>query len=163
MKCPFCGEIDSQVKDSRPSEDSASIRRRRQCPSCGARFTTFERVQIRELTVVKNDGTTQPFDRDKLMRSIQTPMRKRPVQIEQLEKVVTSIVRQLESSGETEVATKQIGSMVMDALSTLDQIAYVRYASVYKDFRETNDFNEFLDDIKHLKVVADKAASTSKE
>ena len=163
MKCPFCGEIDSQVKDSRPSEDSASIRRRRQCPSCSARFTTFERVQIRELTVVKNDGTTQPFDRDKLMRSIQTPMRKRPVQIEQLEKVVTSIVRQLESSGETEVATKQIGSMVMDALSTLDQIAYVRYASVYKDFRETNDFNEFLDDIKHLKVVADKAASTSKE
>lgn len=163
MKCPFCGEIDSQVKDSRPSEDSASIRRRRQCPSCGARFTTFERVQIRELTVVKNDGTTQPFDRDKLMRSIQTPMRKRPVQIEQLEKVVTSIVRQLESSGETEVATKQIGSMVMDALSTLDQIAYVRYASVYKDFRETNDFNEFLDDIKHLKVIADKAASTSKE
>lgn len=163
MKCPFCGEIDSQVKDSRPSEDSASIRRRRQCPSCGARFTTFERVQIRELTVVKNDGTTQPFDRDKLMRSIQTPMRKRPVQIEQLEKVVTSIVRQLESSGETEVATKQIGSMVMDALSTLDQIAYVRYASVYKDFRETNDFNEFLDDIKHLKVVADKAAATSKE
>ncbi|HCK32541.1 MAG: transcriptional regulator NrdR [Micavibrio sp.] len=163
MKCPFCGEIDSQVKDSRPSEDSASIRRRRQCPSCGARFTTFERVQIRELTVVKNDGTTQPFDRDKLMRSIQTPMRKRPVQIEQLEKVVTSIVRQLESSGETEVTTKQIGSMVMDALSTLDQIAYVRYASVYKDFRETTDFNEFLDDIKHLKVVADKAATTSKE
>lgn len=163
MKCPFCGEIDSQVKDSRPSEDSASIRRRRQCPSCGARFTTFERVQIRELTVVKNDGTTQPFDRDKLMRSIQTPMRKRPVQIEQLEKVVTSIVRQLESSGETEVATKQIGSMVMDALSTLDQIAYVRYASVYKDFRETTDFNEFLDDIKHLKVVADKAAATSEE
>lgn len=159
MKCPFCGEIDSQVKDSRPSEDSASIRRRRQCPSCGARFTTFERVQIRELTVVKNDGTRQPFDRDKLMRSIQTPMRKRPVQIEQLEKIVTSIVRQLESSGETEVTTKQIGSMVMDALSTLDQIAYVRYASVYKDFRETTDFNEFLDDIKHLKVVADKTST----
>ncbi|MAS87922.1 MAG: transcriptional regulator NrdR [Micavibrio sp.] len=157
MKCPFCTDTESQVKDSRPSEDYAAIRRRRQCPGCGARFTTFERVQLRELNVLKNDGTIQLFDRDKLMRSIKTPMRKRPVSEEQLEKVVSSIVRQLEASGDSEVTTKQIGSMVMDALATLDQIAYVRYASVYKDFRETNDFNEFLDDIKHLKVVKDGA------
>jgi transcriptional repressor NrdR len=157
MKCPFCTDTESQVKDSRPSEDYAAIRRRRQCPGCGARFTTFERVQLRELNVLKNDGTVQIFDRDKLMRSITTPMRKRPVTEEQLEKVVSSIVRQLEASGDSEVTTKQIGSMAMDALATLDQIAYVRYASVYKDFRETNDFNEFLDDIKHLKVVKDSA------
>lgn len=155
MKCPFCGDIESQVKDSRPSEDSASIRRRRQCPSCGARFTTFERVQLRELIVQKNDGSQQPFSREKLINSMQVSLRKRPVDTEQVEKVVSSIVRQLESTGESMVTTKQIGKMVMDALAQLDQVAYVRYASVYKDFRETEDFNEFLDDIKHLKVVPD--------
>lgn len=155
MKCPFCGENESQVKDSRPAEDSASIRRRRQCPGCGARFTTFERVQLRDLTVQKNDGSQQPFNREKLTNSLQISLRKRPVDAEQVEKVVSSIVRQLESTGEGTVTTKQIGKMVMDALAQLDQVAYVRYASVYKDFRETEDFNEFLDDIKHLKVVPD--------
>ena len=154
MKCPFCGGNDSQVKDSRPSEDFGSIRRRRHCPDCGARFTTFERVQLRELTVLKNNGDTELFDRDKLMRSIQTPMRKRPVTSEQLEKVVSSMVRQLEASGDSEITTKNIGMMVMETLAGLDQIAYVRYASVYKDFKETEDFNTFLDDMKHLKVVS---------
>lgn len=155
MRCPFCGDNESQVKDSRPSEDGGSIRRRRQCPGCGARFTTFERVQLRDLMVQKNNGDTEPFTREKLTRSMQISLRKRPVEIEQIEKIVNSIVRQLEASGESMVTTKQIGQMVMTALANLDQVAYVRYASVYKDFREADDFNEFLDDIKHLKVVKD--------
>jgi transcriptional repressor NrdR len=147
MRCPFCGNEDTQVKDSRPTEDNAAIRRRRVCGNCGARFTTFERVQLRELTVVKSSGEREPFDREKLMRSMRIALRKRPVEAERLERVVNSIVRQLESSGETEIPSKQVGEMAMHALSQLDQIAYIRYASVYRNFREASDFNEFLDEM----------------
>jgi transcriptional repressor NrdR len=148
MRCPFCTHEDTQVKDSRPTDDNAAIRRRRVCPGCGARFTTFERVQLRELTVIKSNGQREPFDRDKLVRSMHIALRKRPVEAERLDRVVNSIVRQLESSGETEITSKQIGEMIMQALEQLDSIAYVRYASVYRDFRETNDFNEFLGKLK---------------
>jgi transcriptional repressor NrdR len=148
MKCPFCGHLDTQVKDSRPSEDGASIRRRRQCDACGARFTTFERVQLRELTVIKSDGEKEMFERDKLMRSLQISLRKRPVEAEQIERTVNSIVRQLEAMGEGEIPTAKIGQLVMEALAKIDQVAYVRYASVYKDFREAQDFNEFLETLK---------------
>jgi transcriptional repressor NrdR len=144
MRCPFCGNEDTQVKDSRPTDDHAAIRRRRQCPNCGARFTTFERVQLRELTVVKGSGAREPFDRDKLLRSMQVALRKRPVDGERLERVVNGMVRRLESSGESEIPSKVIGEMVMDALSKLDQVAYVRFASVYRDFREAKDFEEFV-------------------
>ena len=132
MRCPFCGHEDTQVKDSRPAEDSATIRRRRMCPNCGARFTTFERVQLRELTVVKSSGQREPFDRDKLARSMQISLRKRPVEPDRVERAVNGIVRRLESMGETEIPTKVIGEMVMDALGHLDQVAYVRFASVYR-------------------------------
>ena len=144
MRCPFCGNEDTQVKDSRPTEDNSAIRRRRQCPNCGARFTTFERVQLRELTVVKSSGQREPFDRDKLMRSIQIALRKRPVEAERVERVVNGIVRRLESSGESEIPTAAIGEMVMDALANLDQVAYVRFASVYRNFREAKDFEDFV-------------------
>ncbi|MEX0814986.1 MAG: transcriptional regulator NrdR [Dongiaceae bacterium] len=144
MRCPFCGNEDTQVKDSRPTEDNSAIRRRRQCPNCGARFTTFERVQLRELTVVKSNGQREPFDRDKLMRSIQIALRKRPVEAERVERVVNGIVRRLESSGESEIPTAAIGEMVMDALANLDQVAYVRFASVYRNFREAKDFGDFV-------------------
>jgi len=144
MRCPFCGNEDTQVKDSRPTEDNSAIRRRRQCPNCGARFTTFERVQLRELTVVKSNGQREPFDRDKLMRSIQIALRKRPVEAERVERVVNGIVRRLESSGESEIPTAAIGEMVMDALANLDQVAYVRFASVYRNFREAKDFEDFV-------------------
>ena len=144
MRCPFCGTEDTQVKDSRPTEDNAAIRRRRLCPNCAARFTTFERVQLRELTVVKTTGQREPFDRDKLLRSMQVALRKRPVDGERLERVVNGMVRRLESSGESEIPSKVIGEMVMDALSKLDQVAYVRFASVYRDFREAKDFEEFV-------------------
>jgi transcriptional repressor NrdR len=144
MRCPFCGEIESQVKDSRPSEDGAAIRRRRMCPSCGGRFTTFERVQLRELTIVKRSGRRTPFDREKLMRSISIALRKRPVDPEQVEKMVSGIVRQLESLGETEIPSNIVGELIMKALKSLDEVAYVRYASVYRDFRETQDFARFL-------------------
>jgi transcriptional repressor NrdR len=147
MRCPFCGNNDTQVKDSRPTEDNAAIRRRRFCPACGARFTTFERVQLRELTVVKKSGKRSPFDRDKLARSIQVALRKRPVDPERIERMVTSIVRRLESMGETEIPTDVIGEMVMDALSNLDQVAYVRFASVYRNFREAKDFENFVETI----------------
>lgn len=147
MRCPYCGNQDTQVKDSRPTEDNTSIRRRRFCPQCGARFTTFERVQLRDLVVLKSDGKREPFDRDKVLRSMQVALRKRPISEEQVERMVNSIVRRLETAGEGEVVTKQIGEAVMDSLAELDQIAYVRYASVYKDFREVSDFNEFLSDI----------------
>ncbi|HEX4181047.1 MAG TPA: transcriptional regulator NrdR [Caulobacteraceae bacterium] len=146
MRCPFCGRDESQVKDSRPSEDNAVIRRRRLCPACGARFTTFERVQLRELTIVKRSGRRTPFEREKLVRSISVALRKRPVEPERLERMVSAIVRQLESMGETELASHVVGEMVMKALKSLDQVAYVRYASVYRDFRETNDFAKFLGD-----------------
>ena len=144
MRCPFCGELESQVKDSRPSEDGAAIRRRRMCPSCGGRFTTFERVQLRELTIVKRSGRRTPFEREKLMRSISIALRKRPVDPEQVEKMVSGIVRQLESLGETEIPSHVVGEMLMKALKSLDEVAYVRYASVYRDFRETQDFARFL-------------------
>jgi transcriptional repressor NrdR len=144
MRCPFCGNEDTQVKDSRPTDDNAAIRRRRQCPNCGARFTTFERVQLRELTVVKSGGQREVFDRDKLLRSMQIALRKRPVDLERLERVVNGIVRRLESSGESEIPTSVIGQMVMDALASLDQVAYVRFASVYRNFREAKDFEEFV-------------------
>ncbi|HEY5290552.1 MAG TPA: transcriptional regulator NrdR [Caulobacteraceae bacterium] len=146
MRCPFCGELESQVKDSRPSEDGATIRRRRLCPECGGRFTTFERVQLRELTILKRSGRRAPFDREKLVRSISTATRKRPVDPERLERMVNGIVRQLESMGETELASNVVGDMVMKALKTLDDVAYVRYASVYRDFRQTEDFARFLND-----------------
>lgn len=144
MRCPFCGHEDTQVKDSRPAEDSATIRRRRMCPNCGARFTTFERVQLRELTVMKSTGQREPFDRDKLARSMQIALRKRPVEPERVERAVNGIVRRLESMGETEIPTKVIGEMVMDALANLDQVAYVRFASVYRNFREAKDFEDFV-------------------
>ena len=146
MRCPFCGSLDSQVKDSRPSEDGAAIRRRRLCPQCGGRFTTFERVQLRELTIVKRSGRRSPFDRDKLARSIGIALRKRPIDPERVERVISGIVRQLESRGETELPSQAVGEMVMKALKALDDVAYVRYASVYRDFRQTDDFAKFLSD-----------------
>ena len=148
MRCPFCGFDDTQVKDSRPSEDNAAIRRRRFCPKCDARFTTFERVQLRELTVIKSDGTKQPFDRDKLERSMRIALRKRTVDETKLEQIINGLVRKMESMGENEVSTKEIGEMVMAALHSLDHVAYVRYASVYRDFRTPGDFNEFVDSLK---------------
>jgi len=144
VRCPFCGHLESQVKDSRPSEDGAAIRRRRACPACGGRFTTFERVQLRELTIVKRSGRRSPFDREKLIRSIAIAMRKRPVDPDRVEQMVSGIVRQLESRGETEIPSHIVGELVMKALKSLDEVAYVRYASVYRDFRETQDFARFL-------------------
>ena len=149
MRCPFCGFDDTQVKDSRPTDDRSAIRRRRFCTNCAARFTTFERVQLRELTVVKKNTQREPFDREKLARSIYTALRKRPIEPERIERVINSIVRQLESSGETDVSTDQIGGLVMEALANLDQVAYVRFASVYRDFREAKDFGEFIGGIPH--------------
>lgn len=146
MRCPFCGHNDTQVKDSRPTEDNSAIRRRRFCPNCGARFTTFERVQLRELTVMKRTGQREPFDRDKLVRSMMIALRKRPVEPDRLEQVVNSIVRRLESMGETEVKVEAVGKLVMEALNSLDQVAYVRFASVYRNFREAKDFEEFITD-----------------
>ena len=145
MRCPFCGNDDTQVKDSRPTEDNNAIRRRRQCTNCGARFTTFERVQLRELTVVKANGKREIFDRDKLLRSMTIALRKRPVEVERIERVVNSIVRRLESSGESEIPTALVGELIMDALASLDQVAYVRFASVYRNFREARDFEEFIE------------------
>jgi len=144
MRCPFCGHAESQVKDSRPSDDGVSIRRRRLCPECGGRFTTYERVQLRELTILKRSGRRAPFDRDKLVRSILVAMRKRPVEPDRIEQLVNTIVRQLESMGETEIASSVVGELVMRALKSLDDVAYVRYASVYRDFRHTGDFAHFL-------------------
>lgn len=149
MRCPFCGFEDTQVKDSRPSEDNAAIRRRRFCPECDARFTTFERVQLRELIVVKNDGTKKPFDRDKLARSMRVALRKRPVDEDKLEQVLNGLVRQMETTSDGEMTTKEIGEMVMETLRRLDHVAYVRYASVYRDFRSPADFNEFVETLKH--------------
>ncbi len=144
MKCPFCGHAESQVKDSRPSEDGAAIRRRRSCPECGGRFTTFERVQLRELIVMKRSGRRAPFDRDKLARSISFALNKRPIEPERVERMISGIVRQLESLGETEIQSTVVGEMVMKALKSLDEVAYVRFASVYRDFKESSDFARFL-------------------
>jgi transcriptional repressor NrdR len=144
MRCPFCGFEDTQVKDSRPTDDRAAIRRRRFCPNCAARFTTFERVQLRELTVVEKNGQREPFERDKLARSIHVALRKRPVEPDKVERVINSMVRQLESSGESEIPSEVVGGLVMEALASLDQVAYVRFASVYRNFREAKDFGEFV-------------------
>ncbi|MEZ5813693.1 MAG: transcriptional regulator NrdR [Alphaproteobacteria bacterium] len=154
MRCPFCGNEETQVKDSRPTEDHSAIRRRRFCPECEERFTSFERVQLREMTVLKNGGRKQPFDRDKIIKSMQIALQKRPVEIEQIEKATTQIVRKLESRGEQEITSDSIGAAVMEALKDLDEIGYIRYASVYKDFREPEDFNEFLEDVKKLQSKA---------
>ena len=158
MKCPFCGNIDSQVKDSRPAEEHAAIRRRRFCPSCGARFTTFERVQLRELTVVKRNGRRVPFERDKLARSVEIALRKRPVEPERVDNMISDIVRKLESRGESEVDSQTVGRFVMDALRGVDDVAYVRYASVYKDFREAKDFEDIIEELSASDPVSDNAA-----
>ncbi|MBK1660018.1 transcriptional regulator NrdR [Paracraurococcus ruber] len=144
MRCPFCGSEDTQVKDSRPAEDNAAIRRRRACPACSARFTTFERVQLREITVLKTDGRRVPFDRDKLARSVRIALRKRPVDEDKIERIVNGIQRRLETDGDSEITSRQIGEIVMDTLKDVDQVAYVRFASVYRNFGEAKDFREFL-------------------
>ena len=154
MRCPYCGGEDTQVKDSRPSEDSTAIRRRRVCVTCGGRFTTFERVQLRELTIVKRSGRRVPFDRDKLRRSLNVALRKRPVDPDRVEQMVSGVVRQLESAGESEVSSELIGQLVMEGLKGLDDVAYVRFASVYRDFREAEDFAAFLGEL----AVRDEAA-----
>ena len=147
MRCPYCGNPDTQVKDSRPSEDNTAIRRRRVCPDCGGRFTTFERVQLRELTVVKRSGRREPFDRDKLMRSVQVALRKRSVDPDRVERLINGIVRRLESSGESDIPSERIGQMVMEGLRSLDEVAYVRFASVYRNFRDTEDFKAVLGEL----------------
>jgi len=150
MRCPFCAHENSQVKDSRPTEDGSSIRRRRQCEDCGARFTTFERIQLRELTVVKSENRREPFDRSKLERSIAIACRKRPVPPERIERLASSIQRQLETSGDNETPSSRIGAMVMEGLKALDPVAYIRFASVYKDFREARDFEQFAGSVGDL-------------
>ena len=147
MRCPYCGSTNTQVKDSRPSEDHTTIRRRRVCADCGGRFTTFERVQLRELTVIKRNGRRVPFDRDKLVRSVQVALRKRAVDPERIEQEVSKIVRELESQGENEVSSEAIGELVMEHLRELDDVAYVRFASVYRNFREAKDFRAALDEL----------------
>jgi transcriptional repressor NrdR len=144
MRCPYCGSLDTQVKDSRPTDDSSAIRRRRICPDCGGRFTTFERVQLRELYVIKRSGRRVPFDRDKLQQSVEVALRKRPVDPERVERMLNGIVRQLESMGDAEVPSETVGELVMEGLKGLDDVAYVRFASVYKNFREAKDFEEIL-------------------
>ena len=161
MRCPFCGYEETQVKDSRPAEDGGAIRRRRQCPSCGARFTSFERVQLREMAVRKSDGRVEPFERDKLLRSMIVAMRKRPVTEEQIERAVSSIVRQLEVLGDQELTTEQIGAKAMNALYSLDKVGYVRYASVYRDFNETADFTGFVRDLTKRIKAEEKLQKTA--
>jgi len=150
LRCPFCGHEDSQVKDSRPTEDGAAIRRRRQCEGCAARFTTFERIQLRDLVVLKSDDRREPFDREKLMRSIAVATRKRPIDPVRIEKLVSGIQRQLETSGDPEIRAQQIGQMVMEGLKGLDSVAYIRFASVYKDFTEAKDFEEFAGSVSEI-------------
>jgi transcriptional repressor NrdR len=147
MRCPYCASLDTQVKDSRPTDDSSAIRRRRICPDCGGRFTTFERVQLRELTLVKRSGRRVPFDRDKLQRSIEIALRKRPVEPDRIERMINGIVRQLESMGEAEIPSETVGELVMEGLKGLDDVAYVRFASVYKNFREAKDFGELIEEL----------------
>ena len=144
MRCPYCSSLDTQVKDSRPTDDHSAIRRRRVCPDCGGRFTTFERVQLRELMVVKRSGRRIPFDRDKLARSVEIALRKRAVEPERIERMINGIVRQLESMGDGEVKSETIGELVMEGLKSLDDVAYVRFASVYRNFREARDFEELI-------------------
>src|SRR3954453_20151826 len=147
MRCPYCGSLDTQVKDSRPTDDSSSIRRRRICPDCGGRFTTFERVQLRELTVLKKSGRKVPFERDKLVRSFEIALRKRPVDRDRIERAVSGIIRRLESSGETEISSEDIGTQVLEALKSLDDVGFVRYASVYRDFSHAEDFEKLIAEI----------------
>jgi transcriptional repressor NrdR len=150
MRCPFCGHEDSQVKDSRSTDDGAAIRRRRQCEGCAARFTTFERIQLRELIVLKSEDKREPFEREKLMRSVAIACRKRPIDAVRIEKLVTSIQRQLETLGDSDIRSKLIGELVMDGLKELDSVAYIRFASVYKDFREARDFEEFAGNVSEV-------------
>ena len=145
MRCPFCGSENTSVKDSRAAEDNTAVRRRRVCEACGARFTTFERVQLREITVIKRDGKRAPFDRERLARSITIALRKRPVDREQIDQMVSGIVRKLESAGEVEVSSNDVGQLAMEALKRVDPVGYVRFASVYKDFRDPNDFAHFIE------------------
>ncbi len=159
MRCPYCGHSDTAVKDSRPAEEDTAVRRRRGCDSCGGRFTTFERVQLRDLVVVKRDGKRAPFVREKLRRSVQLALQKRPVTEEQLDQLVSGIVRRLESSGESEVKTSEIGGMIMDALAGLDPVAYVRYASVYRDFKSPADFARFIEDSIQAKQAEDSGGT----
>jgi transcriptional repressor NrdR len=148
MRCPFCSNEDSQVKDSRPTEDNTAIRRRRICDQCGSRFTTFERIQLRDLVVIKTNDQKEVFDRDKMFKSLSMALRKRNIEQEKIEKIVNAIVRKLENSGDTEIKTSMIGEYIMETLSHLDQVAYVRFASVYKNFREVKDFEDFLDNLE---------------
>ncbi|MGA7383510.1 MAG: transcriptional regulator NrdR [Methylocella sp.] len=147
MRCPYCGSLETQVKDSRPADDASAIRRRRICPDCGGRFTTFERVQLRELVVLKKSGRRVPFDREKLMRSLEIALRKRPVEPDRVERMVNGLVRQLESQGDSEIPSDRIGELVMEGLRGLDSVAYVRFASVYRNFREARDFNTLVDEL----------------
>ena len=164
MRCPYCGGLDTQVKDSRPTEDSASIRRRRVCPDCGGRFTTFERVQLRELMVVKKSGRRVPFDRDKLMRSVQVALRKRAVEPERIERMVNGVVRQLESQTDGDIPTDRIGELVMEGLKAIDDVAYVRFASVYRNFREARDFNAIVGELEaEPEAVAPPAAARKRK
>ena len=148
MRCPFCGNADTQVKDSRPAEDHAAIRRRRSCPSCGGRFTTFERVQLRDLVVIKKTGRREAFDRDKLSRSIRIALQKRPIEPDRVEQMISGIVRRLESTGETDIVSSKIGEIVMDTLARIDTVAYVRFASVYKNFQAADDFEDFVSELR---------------
>jgi len=162
MRCPYCGSLDTQVKDSRPTDDSSAIRRRRVCPDCGGRFTTFERVQLRELFVVKRSGRRMPFDRDKLERSVEVALRKRPVEPERVERMLNGIVRQLESMGDADVPSETVGELVMEGLKGLDDVAYVRFASVYKNFREAKDFEEILGRLANEEPEAEPSGPSGK-
>ncbi|AWM86965.1 transcriptional regulator NrdR [Microvirga sp. 17 mud 1-3] len=162
MRCPYCGSLDTQVKDSRPTDDSSAIRRRRVCPDCGGRFTTFERVQLRELFVVKRSGRRMPFDRDKLERSVEVALRKRPVEPERVERMLNGIVRQLESMGDADVPSETVGELVMEGLKGLDDVAYVRFASVYKNFREAKDFEEILGRLANEEPEAEPSGLSGK-
>lgn len=153
MRCPFCGNIETQVKDSRPAEEHVSIRRRRFCPGCGGRFTTYERVQLRDLVVVKTNGRREAFDRDKLERSIRIALQKRPVEPERIEQMISGIVRRLESMGDTDIASKMVGEIVMESLARIDTVAYVRFASVYKNFQAADDFDKFVSELRPETII----------
>ncbi len=158
MRCPFCGNIDTQVKDSRPAEEHVSIRRRRLCPACGGRFTTYERVQLRDLVVVKSNGRREAFDRDKLERSIRIALQKRPIEPERIEQMISGVVRRLESMGETDIPSKVVGEIVMESLARIDTVAYVRFASVYKNFQAADDFDRFVSELRPDQAAADEDA-----
>lgn len=153
MRCPFCGNVDTQVKDSRPAEDHAAIRRRRFCPACGGRFTTYERVQLRDLVVIKSNGRREDFDRDKLERSIRIALQKRPIEPERIDQMISGIVRRLESLGDTDIPSRQIGEIVMEALSRIDTVAYVRFASVYMNFQAVDDFDKFMAELRPVPLT----------